>query len=134
MNTFIPEYEEKYFDAEVSSIQLNNVHAVVMKAKAKFLLVGILFFKHDFTIEEVIKWLQVYALRYVDNENLVINAIEIIRGIHFKVRAIVLYKKGNKKISFNKDDYPEITEIFDLYREKVDTSRSKVARQEPIEW
>jgi len=129
---FIPEYEGKYSDCETDTIQMNKVHAVTLEIKGRFLLVGIQFFKNTFSIEEVINWLTIYNINYVDNQSLVQNASELLKGVRFKGNVLVLYKKGNKKINFNYIDFPEITEIYNFSRGKVDTSKSKAARKEPL--
>lgn len=130
---FIPEYEEKYTDFETNSIQIKDVHAVVLETKDKFLLVGIIFLKDFFDIYEVINWLKIYNIRHVDNDSCVSNASEIIEGIHFKGKALILYKKGNKKVEFNNNDLPEITEVYNYYNTTVNTSQSKAARKEPLD-
>jgi hypothetical protein len=95
--------------------------------------VGISFYKNVFNIEEVISWLKIYNISYVDNQSFVQNTSNILNGIRFKGNVLVLYEKGNKKINFNCIDFPEITEIYNLNMVKVDTSKSKAARKEPLE-
>ena len=129
----IPEYEEKYSNCITDSIQINNVHAVTLKINEKFLLVGILFYKNIFNIEEVINWLKIYNISYVDNQSFIQNASELLKGIRFKDNVLVLYHKGNKKITFNCLDFPEITNIYDFSRAKIDTGKSKSTMKEQIE-
>lgn len=126
----ISKYEEKYTCFETNSIQINKVHAVTLETKDKFLLVGILFYKDLFDFEEVVNWLKVYNIKYVDNESFVKNANELIQGIHFKGNTIVLYKKGNKNLSFKHEDFQEITKIYDIKMDRVNTTKSKSARKE----
>lgn len=127
---FIDEYEEKYSDGQINSIEIGKVFAITLETKERFLLAGIAFYKNKFDIKKVIKWLKVYNISYINNESFVKSAKEIIEGIHFKGRVVVLYERGNKKVNFDKDSFIEITDRYNTIREKINTSNSKRLRKD----
>ena len=121
---FITKYEEKFIGFETNSFLLNDVHAVTLEAQGKFFLVGILFYKENFSLAKIIDWLNLYNIKYANTDNFVVNASEIIKGVLFKGNVIVLYKKGRKNVEIHCDDFIEITDYYEYIEDEVDIGRS----------
>lgn len=122
----IDDYELKYDNCEINSIEMKNTHAVTLETNDKFLIAGILFYKKQFNLNEILDWLETYCISYIEKDkNQVKDVGEIIMGIRFKGRTIILYTKGSKQVGFYSDDFIEITQNYNFYRERVDTTKSK---------
>lgn len=125
---FIMDYEERYLDFEVHAIPLLDVQVVLLEIKEKIELAAIEFYKSNFNIEQIITWIQ-YEDIYFGNREKVNHTIKrcdrVLEGIKFKGNVIAAYRKGNKSVTLDINDYDEITEIYNVQFNKVDTTKSK---------
>ena len=117
----IEDYELKYFDFTSEAIQIQDVFAVLIKVKNRYILSSILFPSNIFNYEKINRWLNIYDIKLFTSDNFCINnASNIIEGILLNQMPIVLYKKGYKKIKFNPADFKDITNIYAEYTQDVD--------------
>lgn len=125
---FIESYEEKYENFKAHGIPLEPINLQIFELKDRIVLVSIEFSKEQFDLKDVYNWL--------DNYNVVLgqkgkdihsisNSYEIIEGIRFKGNPLILYEKGSGKTSYNSEDFTEITDMYLVEEQRIDTANSK---------
>ena len=121
---FIKDYEEKYDDFEIHTVELGEVHAGLIVTGGRAVLTSILFFKVIFNLDQVLKWLELHNICILYNEDF-IKGSKIIDALLFNGRPIILYLKGNIKITIDMSKLIEVTEAYEVYQEKINTSCCK---------
>lgn len=122
----IKNYEDKYNDFIIDSIQFDDIFVQLLKTKEKSLIVSIDFSKEIFKIVNILDWINMYAIKILNhNEDKIENAQSIIEGLKFKSLPIILYRKGLDTIYVNKNKFREVTIDFIPNLYKVDTMNSK---------
>ena len=121
---FIKDYEDKYDDFEIHSVELGQVHAGLLVAGVKTVLTSILFFKDIFNLDQMLEWLELHSICIITDEDF-IKGSRVIDALLFNGRPIILFLKGNKKITIDTSKLVEVTETYEVYQEKINTSCSK---------
>lgn len=124
----IDEYEDKYDDFTAHGIPLESVNIQVFELKNRIILVSIEFSKKQFNLDQVYTWLDNRGVSLDEKgkeEYAIAECLNIIEGVRFKGNPLVVYEKGKLKISYNPEAFPEITDLYFVQPQKVDTTRSK---------
>lgn len=122
----IENYENMLDEFRIDSIEIENVFVQLLTDKYNMRIVSIEFLKKDFTVSKIASWLHLYSIKLLNtNEEKIENAYEIIRGLRFKGRPIILYRNGKDTLYINTVSFPEITNKFKSNIQRVDTSKSK---------
>lgn len=117
----IEDYELKYFDFTSEAVQIQDIFAVLIKVRGKYILSSILFPSSIYNYEKIMSWLDTYNVKFFSSSNFYIeNASQIIEGILLENMPIILYRKGYNKIKFNPEDFKDITNEYAQYTQNVD--------------
>lgn len=122
----IENYENMIDEFKIDSIEIGDVFIQLLTDRYNMRIVSIEFLKKDFTVNQIVNWLYLYSIKLLNtNEEKIENAYEIIRGLRFKGRPIIIYRNGKDTLYINTVSFPEITNKFKSNIQRVDTSKSK---------
>lgn len=123
----IDRFEHKFDDFVVNYVPIGSVNAILLQQDKALILAGINFAKERFLIEDITNWLDVYKVVYHSKENdrgVCENCSEIIEGVLFYGNTLLLCKKGNDKLYYNKDEFEEITDSLVCRDSKVNYNKA----------
>lgn len=125
----IKEYEEKYTDFTLDSIQVGDIFVQILQYKNSSLIVSYEFLKNQYDLHGIVNWLDQYKVGYLPKSekstSYIQGAESILEAIKFRGNILVLYKKGTNRLAIHTDLLPEITEYYAQGLKKIDTSKSK---------
>ncbi len=122
----IENYKNMNDEFKIDRIEIGDVFLQILTDRYNIRIVSIEFLKKDFTVSKMVNWLYLYSIKLLNtNEEKIENAYEIIRGLRFKGRPIILYRNGKDRLYINTVSFPEITNKFESNTQIVDTSKSK---------
>lgn len=109
---FIDSHHRSYGDYKIHSIPIYVINAVIMERRNHPLLIALEFPKDFFNREEAEEWLDHYVVALIDKGmSYVDNASEIIDQVTFKGTPLVIYAKGNQRVSLP-SNMMEVTNDF----------------------
>lgn len=106
-------YDDSFTPANLESIQVNDVRAILIESERRFVFVAIWFPKNQFDLEKAIEWLQRHGLSFQSHdasEFYVDGADEIVWTVNFNGNHLVKYTRGNRRIQYDPTDFFEITD------------------------
>lgn len=121
-------YEDKYENFIAHGIPLGPINLQLFELKNRIVLVSLEFSKEQFDLDDVLMWLNNYEVLLGEKgkgKNSISNSNVIIEGLRFKGYPLVLYEVGNRRISYHPDKFPEITELYSIQPQTIDTTKSK---------
>lgn len=124
----VPEYEEHFDRFRAHAIQLENAFVNIVEAGDRTVLVSIQFPKSVFTISTAQEWLTQYKLDFrpePEEEHTIRGVGEIVCGVRFRGKPVVLYTKGHRQLSYRPGDFPEITDTYVQYHKIVNTATAR---------
>jgi hypothetical protein len=116
----IKDYYSEFQDFNANVVKLGNVFAAIIVVAEDIILASIRFPKKQFTVEEIISWLNQYAIfiQKADNSNRVlVKAHRILLGLRIHSHVLILYQKGQESLNFNPDEYYDAADIYFNYDE-----------------
>lgn len=131
----VKDYDSILEFENAQAVQLGPVFANLVEMKERYIFVSIMFPTGKFDLDGVISWMDHFGIHWDAGKNTgstVSGAAEILQGLKFKGNPIILYRKGHKKLTYNCDDFVEITEQYAYFSEVGSVLNVKdISKEEP---
>lgn len=116
----VKNYETLFEFEDAHAVQLGAVFANFLEIDNRLVFVSILFPIARFDVDDIITWLDNYAV-YFDGKGAATGKIsggkEIISGLKFMGCPVILYQRGRSSIDYDSADFVEVTENYTYYHE-----------------
>ncbi len=108
---FVKDYNRKFPNSKCNGIEIKGVYAIILKTpKSDYHLVAIHFFKGDFTLPQVLDWLEqkgIILLPKNKDKFLLKKCKNLIRTTMFEGNPIVLYERGTANLEKSLEELSE---------------------------
>lgn len=121
-------YDKKYDKFTCHSIDLGDIFVEIVTVEGDHKLASIGFPKDIFNyIQDIPDYLDFYSIKLLKNgRNTIYKACDYWSGVKFRGTAIVVYEKGLGTFNIDLDELPEVTELFDKKKYRVNRSSLRV--------
>lgn len=123
---FIKEYEEKYNNFTLDSIDFGDCFVQILSLKEEQILVSIDFPKSIFDMETVLNYVDFYGFKLLKEGEFYINgASEVLEAKKFRGKPILCYERGLGVAGVDLESLIEVTEDFQHSQQRINTGSSK---------
>lgn len=121
----VDDYEMLYDKFQIESIQMDDIFVSILEHFGQLDFVSIQFPK-TYDVHEIVEWIDGHVISFNKRDKsgyYVEGAEEIIKGVLYKSKPLIIANKGTQKIYVNQLD--EVTEEYERYSEIINTERAK---------